>query len=79
MAAEKPGEMNYPELTAPLRALTRKKTRFSWSEMHQKHFELIKERMCSGRVMVPYDMKRETKLFADGGPEGAQATVIQLN
>ena len=77
MAAESPGEMNYPELTAPLRALTRKKSRFSWSEIHQKHFKLIKERMCSGRVMVPYDMGRETRVYTDGGPEGAQATVAQ--
>ena len=77
MAAESPGEMNYPELTAPLRALTRKKSRFSWSETHQKHFKLIKERMCSGRVMVPYDMGRETRVYTDGGPEGAQATVAQ--
>ena len=34
MAAEDPGEMNYPELTAPLRVLTRKKTRFTWSATH---------------------------------------------
>ena len=69
MAAESPGEMNYPELTAPLRALTRKKSRFTWSETHQQHFELIKERMCSGRVMVPYDMERETRVSTDGGPD----------
>lgn len=77
MAAEEPGEMNYPELTAPLRLLTRRKVRFSWTAEHQKHFMLIKERLCSDRVMVPFDLKRETRLYSDGGPEGAQATVAQ--
>ena len=77
LAAEKDGEMNYPALTAPLRELTRKRTKFQWTQKHQRHFELIKGRMCSGRVMVPYEVGRETRLYADGGPEGAQATVAQ--
>ena len=76
MGAE-PGEMNYPELTEPLRALTRRGRKFTWTDLHQKHFDLIKERLCSDRVMVPFDPKRETKLFADGGPQGCQATVTQ--
>ena len=45
MAAE-PGEMNYPELTEPLRALTRAGRKFTWTEEHQKHFHLIKERLA---------------------------------
>ena len=77
MAAELEGEMNYPELTAPLRLLTRRKTKFSWTEVHQRHFQLIKERLCSDRVMVPFDPARATRLYSDGGPEGGQATVAQ--
>ena len=37
MAAEKEGEMNYPELTAPLRDLTKRKVKFTWTEKHQRH------------------------------------------
>ena len=77
MTAEEPGEMNYSELTAPLRDLTKRKTKFVWTARHQQHFQLIKDRMCSDRVMVPFDLKRETRLYSDGGPEGAQATVAQ--
>ena len=58
MGAELPGEMNYPELTEPLRALTRRGRKFTWMDLHQKHFNLIKERLCSDRVMVPFDPKR---------------------
>ena len=78
MAAEEPGEMNYPELTAPLRDLTKRRVKFSWTARHQRHFDLIKERLCSDRVMVPYDPARATRVFTDGGPEGGQATVAQL-
>ena len=77
MAAEEEGEMNYPELTSPLRKLTRNGTKFTWTEEHQKHFELIKERLCGDRVMVPFDPKRKTRHYTDGGPEGCQGTITQ--
>ena len=77
MAAEEPEEMNYPELTAPLRLLTRRKTKFTWTAQHEEHFQKIKDRLCSDRVMVPYDPARSTRLYSDGGPEGCQATVAQ--
>ena len=79
MAAEEEGEMNYPELTAPLRELTRRKVKFTWTAKHQDHFDKIKERLCSDRVMVPFDPARSTRLYSDGGPEGCQATVAQLH
>ena len=66
MAAELPGEMNYPELTAPLRDLTKRRVKFTWTTKHQRHFELIKERLCSDRVMVPFDHARSTRLYYDG-------------
>ena len=47
-----------------------KKAKFTWTARHQKHFDLIKERLCSGRVMVPYNGKKETRIYTDGGPEG---------
>ena len=77
MAAEEVGEMNFPELMAPLRALTRRKIRFTWTKRHQEHFKLIKERLCSDRVMVPYNLDRKTRLYSDGGPEEAQATLAR--
>ena len=76
MAAEE-GEKNYAELTAPLRALTKQKVKFTWTKEHNENFELIKERLCSDRVMVPYDVTRKTRVYTDGGPEGCQATVAQ--
>ena len=67
--------MNYAELTAPLRELTRRQTKFTWTEKHQKHFKHA--RLVSNKVMVPFDPARDTRLYSDGGPKGAQATVAQ--
>ena len=77
LGAEEPGEMNYAELMAPLRELTRRQTKFTWTEKHQKHFEHIRERLVSDKVMVPFDPTRDTRLYSEGGPEGAQVTVAQ--
>ena len=72
-----PGEMNYAELTAPLRELTRLKSKFTRTAKHQEHFEHIREGLVSDKVMVPFDPARDTRLYSDGGPKGAQATVAQ--
>ena len=48
-----------------------------WTEKHQKHFDLIKVRLYSDRMMVPFDPARDTSLYSDGGSEGCQATVAQ--
>ena len=62
MAAESSEEMSYSELTAPLRALTKKKAKFSWTAELEENFQEIKRRLCSDRVMVPYDLGRRTRL-----------------
>ena len=72
MAAETPEEMSYSELTAPLRALTKKKTKFSWTADLEEKLQEIKRRLCSDRVMVSYDLRRRTRLYTDAGPEGTQ-------
>ena len=51
IGAEKPGEMNYPDLTHPLRELTKMKAKFKWMETLEKHFKIIKDRLCSDLVI----------------------------
>ena len=72
-----PGEKLYPELTEPLRVLTKKNARFIWGNKEQTCFNEIKNRLCSDRVLVPYDLSRNTRLYVDSSPVGTQATVAQ--
>jgi hypothetical protein len=39
--------MNFLELTARLRVLTHAGVKFTWNEKHQKHFGILKDRLCS--------------------------------
>ena len=43
----KPGELSYPELTEPLRVLTRKNARFVWGTRESAVFEELKADLCS--------------------------------
>ena len=77
LGAEKVGEKTYPELTEPLRALTKKNARFVWGKNEQSSFQEIKDRLCSDRVLAAYDTERETRLYCDSSPVGTQALVAQ--
>ena len=72
------GESTYPELTAPLRNLTKKYARFRWGKTEEDAFEELKKRLCSEKILVPYDLTKKTRLYVDSSPVGTQATVCQL-
>ena len=74
-----PGELSYPELTEPLRTLTKKNARFIWGEREMSAFKEIKGRLCSDRVLVPYDTRLNTQLYVDSSHIGTQATVAQCH
>ena len=73
----KAGELSYPELTQPLRALTKKNARFVWNEKEDSAFVELKKRLCSDSVIAPFDNALETRLYVDASPVGTQATVAQ--
>ena len=75
--AGKHGDISYPELTKPLRDLTKKKIRFHWGQEQEETFQQIKDRLCSDDILLPYDTSLETRLYFDSSPIGTQATVAQ--
>ena len=77
LGAHKIGEKSYPELTKPLRALTKKNAKFLWGQREINSFNEIKHQLCSDRVLAPYDTDRQTRLYVDSSPIGTQATLAQ--
>ena len=67
----------YSDVTAPLRRLTSKSVRFSWTPECQAAFNELKTLMASDRVMGYYDPTRPTRLYVDEGPAGVAAIVAQ--
>ena len=68
-----------PELSEPLRTLTKKNARFIWGEREMSAFKEIKRHLCSDRVLVPYDTRLNTRLYVDTSHIGTQATVAQCH
>ena len=70
-------DISYPELTKPLRDLTKKNIRFHWGQEQKEAFQQIKDRLCSDDMLVPYDTGLERRLYVDSNTIGTQATVAQ--
>ena len=71
------GGRTYADVTSPLRKLTAKQARFKWDKQCQDSFVELKTLLCSDMVMANYEVKRDTRLYVDHGPEGLGATVAQ--
>ncbi|CAB4040725.1 uncharacterized protein K02A2.6-like, partial [Paramuricea clavata] len=68
---------DFSTLTAPLRELTTKSCKWSWSTMHEKAFIKVKNAIASDCTMAFYDPNRPTKLTVDASPVGLGAVLAQ--
>ena len=70
---------NYATIAAPLRDLTRKNVRWSWTREHQKSFEAIKENLRKTASLNYYDPSLKTAVVCDGSPVGISAMLVQYD
>ena len=68
---------DYSTITAPLRELTKKNSRFIWTDSHQSAYDLLKEKLTTAPLMSYFDITRETELCVDASPFGLSAILIQ--
>ncbi|CAB4007063.1 Transposon Tf2-9 poly [Paramuricea clavata] len=68
---------DFSTLTAPLRELTTKSCKCSWSTMHEKAFAKVKNAIASDCTMAFYDPNRPTKLTVGASPVGLGAVLAQ--
>ena len=64
-------------MSEPLRELTRKKTRWVWTDKHKKCFETLKEALKSNTLLNYYDPGLPTGVVCDGSPVGVGAILAQ--
>ncbi|KAG5863498.1 hypothetical protein JTB14_025531 [Gonioctena quinquepunctata] len=64
--------------TEPLRQLTRRDTKFNWSEEHNNHFEKLKQVLTKPPTLSYFDPKKGTRLIADASPVALGAVLIQF-
>ena len=68
---------HFSDLSAPLRALIRKNSQFSWTPEAQQPFDNIKQALTSDTVIAYFDKNKETELFTDASPTGLSAILSQ--
>ena len=68
---------DYATITEPLRALTKKNSRFIWNTAHQEAFDNLKEALTHAPVMSYFDVKKNTFLTVDASPVGISAILSQ--
>ena len=70
---------NYATLAAPLRELTRKNARWTWTARHEKSFKAIKESLRKTALLNYYDPNLRTEVVCDGSPVGIGAMLVQYD
>ena len=80
-----PGLVNYlnqfnlalANLTAPLRALCKKDTLFTWESSQQAAFDAIKKEITNSPVLAYFDQSKASTIQSDASKKGLGAVVLQ--
>jgi hypothetical protein len=54
---------DYAAITEPLRQLTRKSIRFTWTHKHQAAYDKLKHTLLNSPVMSYFDTSKETSIL----------------
>ena len=65
------------ELTAPLRALCKEDTLFTWESAQQAAFEAIKKEITNAPVLAYFDQSKTITVQSDASKMGLGAVVLQ--
>ena len=70
---------NYATITKPLRKLTHKNTRFTWTAIHQKAYNDLKNALINSPVISHFNTSKETSGLVDASPVGLSAILTQTH
>ena len=70
-------EQAYAQLTSPLRKLTHKNARFTWSQECEDAYKKIMHALTSENALKPFNPELKTKLITDASPVGISASLYQ--
>ena len=70
---------DYSSITYPLRQLTQKDAKFSWSEDWQQAFIKLTTTLTEKSCLSYFDGNKETLVYCDASPVGISAILLQQN
>ena len=68
---------NYATISEPLRVLTKKNARFTWTSSQQIAFDQLKQALTRAPVMSYFDTTKDTFITVDASPVGISAILTQ--
>ena len=68
---------DHATITGPLRKLTQKNTRFTWTAIHQKAYEDLKNAVVNSPVMSHFDTFKKTPVLVGASSVGLSAILMQ--
>ena len=68
---------NFSNVSAPLRELTRKSSKWQWSSRHQNSFEELKSLLARAKTLAYNNKDAETQIIVDASPVGLGAILSQ--
>ena len=68
---------NFATITAPLRNLTKKDTKWQWTECEQNAFAEIKSTLSENAITAYFNPQQETTIYVDASPVGLAAILTQ--
>ena len=68
---------SYEQITAPLRKLLTKNTKFCWGHTEEAAYQKLMNVMTAETTLRPYDLNKTTHFVADASPLGIQASIYQ--
>ena len=68
---------HYATLTEPLRRLTKKDTKWKWTENEMQAFNTLKSMLTSSHVMAYFNKDKHTEIVVDASPVGIGAIMMQ--
>ena len=70
-------EQAYAQLTSPLRKLTHKNARFTWSQECEHAYKKIMHALTNENALKPFNPELKTKLITDASSVGISASFYQ--
>ena len=70
-------DQTYEQVTAPLRELMGKDSRFSWNSTREKSYQKLMRMMSSDTTLRPYCPNKPTHFVSDASPKGIAASLYQ--
>ena len=68
---------DFSKIASPITALTRKNTKFIWTDQHTKAFETLRKKLCEAPVLTLPEGSEDFTVYSDASKSGLGCVLMQ--